>query len=150
MQASAILIVVWIIFRAIGAVGFSLFVSWKSAFPYAFAVMLIFTTIGHFKRRHNLQAMVPGWIVDPELVVLITGVLELAGAAGLLFTFYPARSGGRPGSFSDCCLSCKHQIREGTCKDSGLAGHPACGESIDSGRVYPAADLVRGVTVSAG
>jgi len=85
MQASAILIVVWIIFRAIGAVGLSLFASWKSAFPYAFAVMLIFTAIGHFSRRQDLQAMVPRWILDPDLVVLITGVLELAGAAGLLF-----------------------------------------------------------------
>jgi uncharacterized membrane protein len=87
MQASAILIVVWIIFRAIGTVGFSLFASWKSAFPYAFAVMLIFTAIGHFKRRQDLQAMVPRWILDPDVVVLITGVLELAGAAGLLFRF---------------------------------------------------------------
>ena len=31
--------------------------------------------------------MVPRWIIDPDLVVLITGVLELAGAAGLLFRF---------------------------------------------------------------
>ena len=31
--------------------------------------------------------MVPRWIIDPDLVVFITGVLELAGAAGLLFRF---------------------------------------------------------------
>jgi uncharacterized membrane protein len=87
MQASAILIAVWMLFRAIGAAGFPLFASWKSAFPYAFAVMLIFTGIGHFKRREELRAIVPRWIVDPDLVVFITGVLELAGAAGLLFRF---------------------------------------------------------------
>ncbi|HEX4201869.1 MAG TPA: hypothetical protein VHY59_10155 [Chthoniobacterales bacterium] len=95
MRASAILILVWIIFRAIGAVGFSLFASWKSVFPYAFAVMLIFTAIEHFKRRRDLQAMVPRWILDPDLVVLITGGLELAGAAGLLFRFTrPVAVGG--------------------------------------------------------
>ena len=87
MQASAILIVVWMLFRAIGAAGFPLFASWKSAFPYAFAVMLIFTAIEHFKRREELKAMVPRWIIDPDLVVFITGVLELAGAAGLVFRF---------------------------------------------------------------
>lgn len=87
MRASAILIVVWMLFRAIGAAGFPLFTSWKSAFPYAFAVMLIFTAIEHFKRREELQAMVPRWIVDPAAVVFTTGVLELVGAAGILFRF---------------------------------------------------------------
>jgi len=88
MQASAILIVIWTIFRAIGAAGFSLFASWKSAFPYAFAVTLCFTAIAHFDhRRKELQAIVPRWIVDPATVVFITGVLEFTGAAGLLFRF---------------------------------------------------------------
>src|ERR1700722_11686451 len=85
MRASAILVVVWIIFRAIGAVGFSLFASWKSVFPYAFAVMLIFTATAHFTRRQELQAMVPRSSLDPALVVLIPGPLERAGAAGFLF-----------------------------------------------------------------
>ena len=31
--------------------------------------------------------MVPRWIVDPAAVVFITGVLELVGAAGMLFRF---------------------------------------------------------------
>src|SRR5690349_11342623 len=88
MQASVILIIVWIIFRLIGAVGLGLFATWKAAFPYAFAVMLIFTAIGHFNhRRQELETMVPRWIIDPAAVVFITGVLELAGAAGLLFRF---------------------------------------------------------------
>jgi uncharacterized membrane protein len=88
MQAGAILIVVWMLFRAIGAADFPLLASWKSAFPYAFAVMLIFTATAHFNhRRQDLQAMVPRWIVDPAAVVFVTGVLELAGAAGMLFRF---------------------------------------------------------------
>ena len=88
MAVSAILFVTWAIFRAIGAVGFPLFTTWKSAFPYAFAVMLCFTAAAHFDRRRNdLQAMVPRWVIDPALVVFITGILELAGAAGLLLRF---------------------------------------------------------------
>jgi uncharacterized membrane protein len=31
--------------------------------------------------------MVPRWIVDPAAVVFVTGVLELVGAAGMLFRF---------------------------------------------------------------
>jgi uncharacterized membrane protein len=88
MQTSGILVVVWIVFRTIGAAGFMLFATWKSAFPYAFAVMLGFTAAAHFNhRRKDLQAMVPRWILDPAMVVYITGILELAGAAGLLFRF---------------------------------------------------------------
>ena len=88
MQAGAILIVVWILCRTVGTAGFGLFATWKSAFPYAFAVMLCFTAAAHFNhRRKDLEAMVPRWILDPGLVVSITGVLELAGAAGLLLRF---------------------------------------------------------------
>ena len=31
--------------------------------------------------------MVPRWIVDPVAAVFVTGILELIGAAGLLFRF---------------------------------------------------------------
>jgi hypothetical protein len=96
MWAGAILIAVWIVFRAIGAAGLSWFASWKSAFPYAFAVMLIFTAIGHFKRREDQQATVPRWILDPDLVVFVTGVLvscpinNMAFAVGQLAVFQGA------------------------------------------------------------
>jgi uncharacterized membrane protein len=88
MQASGILGIVWIVFRTIGAAGFSPFATWKSAFPYAFAIMLVFMAIGHFNhRRMDLHTMVPRWIVDPVAAVFVTGILELIGAAGLLFRF---------------------------------------------------------------
>src|SRR5260370_1051367 len=85
MQASAILIVVWMLFRAIGAAGFPLFTSWKSAFSYAFAVMLIFTAFEHSKRREELLALVPRCIVDPGAVVFTSRVSELLPASRPLF-----------------------------------------------------------------
>jgi uncharacterized membrane protein len=47
--------------------------------------MLMFTASAHFTgMRHDLVRMVPGWVPQPLAVVYITGVLELAGAVGIL------------------------------------------------------------------
>ena len=48
--------------------------------------MFLLTGLAHFGlgRRAGLVAMVPPRLPRPELLVTVTGVLELAGAAGLL------------------------------------------------------------------
>jgi len=49
------------------------------------AAMFLLTGTVHFvMMREQLVAMVPAWAGDPELAVTATGVLELAGAVGLL------------------------------------------------------------------
>lgn len=50
------------------------------------AVMFLLTTFAHFypKLRSDLIAMVPPALPRPDLLVTATGVLELAGAIGLL------------------------------------------------------------------
>ena len=49
------------------------------------AVMLLFTASAHFNAmRADLVLMVPPFVPRPELLITITGVLELAGAAGLM------------------------------------------------------------------
>jgi uncharacterized membrane protein len=40
----------------------------------------------HLILPHPFVSIVPGWVPAPELVVALTGVAELAGAAGLLQT----------------------------------------------------------------
>ena len=51
----------------------------------AVALMFLLTASAHWgKRRADLVRMVPAWIPRPELAVTLTGVLELAGAAGML------------------------------------------------------------------
>jgi len=47
--------------------------------------MFVFTAVSHFApMKRDLIAMVPPSLPRPDLLVFITGVLELAGAAGRL------------------------------------------------------------------
>jgi len=48
--------------------------------------MFVFTAASHFaSMKRDLIAMVPLGLPRPDLLVFATGVLEVAGAAGLLF-----------------------------------------------------------------
>jgi uncharacterized membrane protein len=38
----------------------------------------------HLKSPHGFVAIVPAWVPWPELVVALTGIAEIAGAAGLM------------------------------------------------------------------
>jgi uncharacterized membrane protein len=59
---------------------------WPPALRGALAVMFLFTGLAHFigKRRDGLVAMLPPRLPRPDLLVIITGGLELAGAGGLI------------------------------------------------------------------
>lgn len=79
------MLVSWLAFRALGAVGI-LSLSWLDALRLAMATMLVFTAAAHFapRTRPDLVRMVPPQFPRPDLLVSLTGVLELAGALGLL------------------------------------------------------------------
>ncbi|MFI7023265.1 DoxX family protein [Micromonospora sp. NPDC049900] len=71
--------------RLAGLVGISVLDGWHPALRVGLAVMFVLTGIAHFTgRRRNLIEMVPPRLPRPDLLVTVTGVLELAGAAGLL------------------------------------------------------------------
>ncbi|WP_298398701.1 DoxX family protein [Sphingobium sp.] len=40
--------------------------------------------VAHLARPGGFVAITPGWVPEPQLVVALTGVAELAGAAGLM------------------------------------------------------------------
>jgi len=61
--------------------------SWQHSARYALAVMFVFTATAHFnKMKHDLAQMIPSYFPRPLLIVSITGVLELLGAAGLVLS----------------------------------------------------------------
>jgi len=73
------------LYRTLGAFGLPQFPDWTTCARYALATMLVFTGISHFTAmRQDFVAMVPPALPNPDLLVTLTGVLELAGAAGLL------------------------------------------------------------------
>ncbi|SCE31054.1 DoxX family protein [Streptomyces sp. PpalLS-921] len=81
-------------FRCLGALGVGRFASWRVSAAHGMAVMLVATAAAHFAPAGNgvmpghadLTAMVPPFVPFPGAVVLLTGVLELLGAAGLVRT----------------------------------------------------------------
>src|SRR5215467_7030753 len=85
MQVLAVLCGSLLVYRGLGALGASVFGTWLESARFALATMFVFTAIAHFApMKRELIAMVPPRLPRPDLLVFLTGVLELAGAAGLL------------------------------------------------------------------
>jgi uncharacterized membrane protein len=69
----------------LGAIGVGALASWVVALRCALALMFLLTASAHWgKRRADLIRMVPRSFPRPDLLVTLTGVLEIAGAVGLL------------------------------------------------------------------
>lgn len=82
-----VMVAAWLVFRGLGATGrFPAAASTAGALRFALAVMFLFTALSHFlpQIRGDLVRMVPPILPYPELLVTLTGLLELAGAIGLL------------------------------------------------------------------
>ena len=73
--------------RLVGWLGVGYVDTWPAATAVGLAVMFVVTGIAHFANplRRDLIAIVPPRLPAPALWVTITGVLELLGAAGLLY-----------------------------------------------------------------
>lgn len=73
--------------RVIGLLGVDYLDSWPKAIAAGLAAMFVMTGVAHFVNplRRDMIAIVPPSLPAPGLLVTVTGVLELAGAAGLLY-----------------------------------------------------------------
>jgi uncharacterized membrane protein len=76
------LVVLAVVFIALSLAG----LSWWTALRVALAAMFLLTASAHWgKRRPDLVRMVPAALPRPDLLVTLTGILEIAGALGLLY-----------------------------------------------------------------
>ena len=81
-----VLVVVFTALRLAGAFGIQALRDWRLCLRWAMAMMLLVTASAHWgAKRADLVAMVPPVFPAPELLVTLTGILELAGAAGLVY-----------------------------------------------------------------
>jgi uncharacterized membrane protein len=86
MLPFTVLVVFTVLFRAAGAAEFAALDDWAPSLRAGLAVMFLFTASAHWgKRRADLIAMVPAFFARPDYMVTLTGILEIMGAAGLLF-----------------------------------------------------------------
>jgi uncharacterized membrane protein len=61
------------------------FVPWKDAVRIGLAVMFVFTAGSHFSSlKYDLAAMIPPPLTGALWVIYVTGILEFAGAFGLM------------------------------------------------------------------
>ncbi|MFG2053628.1 DoxX family membrane protein [Micromonospora sp. NPDC048930] len=82
--------------RTAGLLGVAALDGWHPALRVGLALMFVLTASAHFlSRRADLIAMVPPGLPRPDVLVTLTGVLELVGALGLLVpaTARPAAAG---------------------------------------------------------
>jgi len=87
MAPLIVMLVSWGAFRLAGASGIIGAAStWTDSLRFALAVMFVFTAASHFhpRVRADLVRMVPAQLPRPDLLVTITGILELLGAIGLV------------------------------------------------------------------
>lgn len=75
-----------LIYRGLGAAGVGALQTWQACARFALSTMFLFTAIAHFaaSTRKDMIAMVPPSFPQPGLLVTLTGILEAAGALGLL------------------------------------------------------------------
>ena len=73
--------------RIVGWLGVDYVGDWPAAIDVGLALMFVMTGVSHFApgMRRDMVAIVPPQLPGPALLVAGTGVLELLGAAGLLY-----------------------------------------------------------------
>ena len=82
-----VMVVGCVAFRLLGAVNvLPAAGSWSGALRFALALMFLFTGAAHFfpRGRTEMTRMVPPGLPRPDVLVAVTGIFELLGAAGLL------------------------------------------------------------------
>ncbi|MEK3876540.1 MULTISPECIES: DoxX family protein [unclassified Paenibacillus] len=79
------LIASFLLFRGMGLLGLTYWNDWQTALQWAVAIMLLLGASAHWgRRRADLVRMVPPLFPRKEWIVTVTGMLEIAGAIGLL------------------------------------------------------------------
>ena len=80
-----VMLVAIVLARAAGFIGVEAVDNWHAATRVGLAAMFTFTGVAHFTRtRQDLIRMVPPQFPAPAMLVTLTGIAELLGAAGLL------------------------------------------------------------------
>ncbi|MBB5937175.1 DoxX family protein [Streptomyces zagrosensis] len=86
MEPLVALIVGFLSARLAGLIGVEALDGWHPALRVGLALLFVLTGISHFhpRLRPDIVGMVPPRLPRPDLLVTVTGALELLGAIGLL------------------------------------------------------------------
>jgi uncharacterized membrane protein len=82
-----VLVISFLLLRGLGLLGVRRFSSWREAGLIAVVIMFLFTGATHFTgMKHDYAAMLPSPLSDNLGIIYLTGVLQIAGAVGLLIS----------------------------------------------------------------
>ncbi len=85
MAALFVLVISLLLLRGLGLLGVRRLSSWREAGLIAVVIMFLFTGSTHFTAmKHDYAAMLPSPLSGNLGIIYLTGVLEIAGALGLL------------------------------------------------------------------
>lgn len=80
-----ILVISFLLLRGVGLLGVERLSSWRAAGLGALAIMFLVTSTSHFtSMKYDFAAMIPEPLPNGLWVIYLSGVLEIAGAIGLL------------------------------------------------------------------
>ena len=80
-----ILVISFLVLRAVGLLGVRKLSSWRESGLLAVAIMFLFTGFSHFTgMKYDYAAMLPGPLSGNLGMIYLTGALQIAGAVGLL------------------------------------------------------------------
>ncbi|WP_028777428.1 DoxX family protein [Shimazuella kribbensis] len=81
-----VLVGAFLLFRGLGLAGVAYFDEWHTSLQVSVAIMFLLTASAHWgKRREDLIRMIPTSFPRPDILVTVTGILEVIGAIGLVF-----------------------------------------------------------------
>ncbi len=85
MEALFVLVISFILLRGVGWLGVKQLSSWREAGRVALVIMFLFTGASHFSdMKYDFVAMLPDPLPKDLWLIYLTGVLQIAGAVGLL------------------------------------------------------------------
>jgi uncharacterized membrane protein len=85
MASVFVLVISFLLLRGVGLIGVKQLSSWRNAGRGALVIMFLFTGVSHFtSMKYDFAAMIPAPLPNELWVIYLTGVLEIAGAIGLL------------------------------------------------------------------
>jgi uncharacterized membrane protein len=80
-----VLVISTLLLRGVGWLGVKQLSSWRDASRGGLVIMFLFTGASHFtSMKYDFAAMIPAPLPDDHWVIYLSGVLEIAGAIGLL------------------------------------------------------------------
>ncbi len=85
MVSVFVLVISTLLLRGVGWLGVKQLSSWRDASRGGLVIMFLFTGASHFtSMKYDFAAMIPAPLPNDLWVIYLTGVLEIAGAIGLL------------------------------------------------------------------